>query len=407
MKIQTDNKYQYLAWSPDNHESPTRDLISKQLSKDNLQWQECSDIFDFLETHANTNETNIILANALTKYSSEANYRHSIARLFESGTPNSAAIIIEQQNNPRIPILFRALRALGIENLIDSALLDNHLIIKITRDLDLLKISKWRQDPAPYLSRPSEKETIEKIITSIKTKSRLSLIRVGHCEVRFVGQNFLYGDSDLKKSSEIQWGATPPTPFIQKVQSDLKLAITNGSILGFKNRSSFSSRSLKVLDNSVLHCLSSLSLLRAGHIQTSPNIHFSLGESIEFISALKDSEHIIIISPRSNVYERLKSICPSNTKIDFLPLPGEARIDGPYDIENRIQRFHETEIKLKGISKKGSVALVGAGVAGKIFCEIARSNGGIGLDLGSTLDAWAGIDSRGSGFSMSIKNALA
>ncbi len=46
------------------------------------------------------------------------------------------------------------------------------------------------------------------------------------------------------------------------------------------------------------------------------------------------------------------------------------------------------------VAYPGQLFLVGAGILGKIYCQRIKSLGGVALDVGSVLDAWAGVVSR-------------
>lgn len=362
-------------------------------------------IFHFLEQQA-TQNTHLILLGALTQYSTEANYRFAIASLIEGPPTGTIAAIAEEITNPRVPLIFRAARTLGIDGFIKTTVIDNYIIVHFNRGLNKQQIEAWRLDPAPFLQRPEEEDVVKKTINAIKNRTPLSLVRIGHCEVRFLGQEIFYGPSDLTKSCQIQWGDIPPSDFLNKVRNDIKNSISNAHIVGFKKRNTLKSRSLNILDNSVLTCLSTLNLLKSNQIQCSPNIHFTLGEDKEFIEALKEAKRITIVTSRSVLAEKLRRICKPETQIKLHKVPGEARIDGASDIRARASRFVEIENILKSEVTTGEVVLIGAGVAGKIYCEIARTKGAIGIDLGSTLDAWSGIDTRGNGFPENLKNAL-
>lgn len=370
-----------------------------------LQWQDAPNILEFLKVWGSKPSTNIILVHALTRYTTEAIYREALAQLYLKGSSGTTATIIEDSAHPSTPMIFRAARALGIENKLLATRCDNKLFIKIQRNPTPPSDHYW-QNPAPFINSYSDATVEQTVINSIKQKSPLSLVRIGHCEVRFLGHQYFYGDSDIKKSSEIQWGNTPPEFFIEKVKNDLRRTVKNAQLLGFKIPGKISSHPLQTLDNSVLRCLAAQSLLNGNQTQISPNVHFTLGQSQSFIECISKCDHVIIISPRVQVYEKLRTLRDSHTCTDHLPLLGEARIDGNQSLDERINRFIEIESSLRKIIKPGSVSLIGAGVAGKVYCEITRSLGGIGLDLGSTLDAWSGIDSRGSGFKDQLKLAL-
>ena len=43
---------------------------------------------------------------------------------------------------------------------------------------------------------------------------------------------------------------------------------------------------------------------------------------------------------------------------------------------------------------QGAIFLVGAGVLGKIYCDVIKEKGGIAIDIGAIFDAWANVKSR-------------
>jgi hypothetical protein len=373
----------------------------------NIYDYECNfldNIFDFIEYY-NCFDVDLILNCGLTKYATEENYRIALAKLIGS-VGSGVVVIVEDFDNKNIPIIFRCARTLGIDFCLDSTKVGNKILIHFKRGLRSFDVPQWAKNPSPFIEYKNKKETVDTVINAIVNQVPFSLVRIGHCEIRFLGYGQYYGDSDIKKSCYIQWGDVPPIDFIAKVKRDLEKVVSEANILGFKSRTDFKSDSLGVLDNSVFACLSNMSLLRTMQVYTSPNIHFVLGESSEFIDAIRNSSCIVIVSPRRQVYEKIKSIVAPNINVIWHSLIGEARVDGLVELNNRLIRFVEIESILRTQVRPGTLVLVGAGVAGKIYCEIARSNGGIGLDLGSTLDAWAGVDSRGSGFNIKLKNAL-
>ena len=60
---------------------------------------------------------------------------------------------------------------------------------------------------------------------------------------------------------------------------------------------------------------------------------------------------------------------------------------------NYIQKL-EAVMQQQLVEFPGMVFLVGGGLYGKLYCGLIKSQGGVALDLGSLLDAWAGIHSR-------------
>lgn len=391
-----------IAWSL--KEGVDISIFTDQKKIESIEFDRSENLLEFLERWSSSPHS-IIIYEGLTRYVTEVNYRLVLSRII-SGSFAAFGLIIERRNNPKVSIIYRAARALGIEKMMKTSIINNYIVIELKRNLSQEDLLDWRRDPAPFLIRNSSESVIQEIIKSIRNKTRLSLVRIGHCEVRFLGQGIYYGESDLNDSCQIQWGARPADCFVKKIKEDLSESIQGADILGFKDRVSIGSQSLKILDNSILSLLSNLGLFRVGQIQCSPNIHFALGINKEFIDLLKSASEIIIVSPRRAVYEKLKLINENGGKVNWIEIPGEARIDGPYDIETRFNKFIEVQHLLTQYCSLGAIVLVGAGVAGKIYCEVAKNAGAIALDLGSTLDAWAEVDSRGNGFNYELKKAL-
>jgi hypothetical protein len=387
-------------------ESSVDELISTELfsTLNDFEYNSKDAIFDYLNEWDDI-DAHLILVDGLTKYTTEENYRLALAKLIGCKGVG-VAMVVENFDHPSIPIIFRCARVLGVIDYIDSFRLGARLYIYFKRGVNNFDTFSWSKNPAPYIDHLGDGEVSEIIISAIKSQRPFSLIRVGHCEIRFIGYDQFYGVTDVNKSSLIQWGSVAPEDFIRKVKKDLSKSVSNSDILGFKSRVTFKVDSLGVLDNSVFSCLSAMSLLRSGQIQTTPNIHFFLGVDSNFIDAMKSAIKVVIVSPRNTVFEKIKNIVSDRTQVIWFDLPGEARVDGVNDLHCRISRFVEIETLLRKEVSPGVLVLVGAGVAGKVYCDIAKSSGGVGLDLGSTLDAWAGVDSRGAGFSARLKTAL-
>lgn len=367
---------------------------------------EFENLFKFIDSVKKFESCNIILDSVLTIYKTEANYRQAIAALIESGDDGTFAIISESKDSPQVPLIFRALRALGVEYHPLVKVIENRFFLCFKRGVKYIIEKKWEQDPAPFVKHIPEIEAIDNISKAIINEEPFSLVRVGHCEVRFLAQDIYYGPTDVQKSANIQWGELISENKQKWVQENLKEAVKTADILGFRMRSDFSSKALKILDNSVLSCLSSLSLLRPGQGRTNPNVHFSLGKSDVFLGALTHARKIVLVTPRVELKSVFESIYTKKVPVELISLEGEFKIDGGANIEGRFRRFEEIEEEVRIASGRGTVFLIGAGVAGKQYCAIAKKNGGIGIDMGSMLDAWAGVESRGGGFEENLKTSL-
>ena len=46
------------------------------------------------------------------------------------------------------------------------------------------------------------------------------------------------------------------------------------------------------------------------------------------------------------------------------------------------------------VNLEGALVLVGAGIFGKIYCDVARNHGAVALDIGSAFDLMVGLMTR-------------
>ena len=87
------------------------------------------------------------------------------------------------------------------------------------------------------------------------------------------------------------------------------------------------------------------------------------------------------------------------TFVDFFAVPNNS-IDPGWDRQRRAAwRQHSTlwPAIARSIPSDlgGQVFLIGAGLIGKHYCHVVKTNGGIALDVGALTDAWDGLPTRG------------
>lgn len=364
-------------------------------------------IIDFVNNINNFNNYNIIIEDVLGSYKTESYYRYILSTLFSTGNLSSWVVISEKVENSNLNIIFRALRALGINLMVNSTLINDRYFIFFKRGMAFFNIQAWLKNDLPILLTYNDTEFATLLSEKIKDHSPFSLIRIGHCEVRFLAAQELYGPSDVEKSALIQWGEAISIEKQLWVANNLALAVLDSDALGFKNRSTFSSNPLNIFDNSVRCALSSKRLLGKNHIQVSPNIHYSLALNPVFLRSLMYAIKIVLVTSHGSLQKIFSEAFHGKIPIITISLPGQFRPGSrPESIEVRFARFKEIEVEVSRLAGPGIIFLIGAGVAGKHFCSVAKKNGSVALDLGSALDAWAGLDSRGRGFSPALKNSL-
>lgn len=57
--------------------------------------------------------------------------------------------------------------------------------------------------------------------------------------------------------------------------------------------------------------------------------------------------------------------------------------------------YHETKEWIKKQDCAGKLCLVGAGILGKVYVDMFKRNGGVGVDIGNVFDQWYGKVTRG------------
>lgn len=104
------------------------------------------------------------------------------------------------------------------------------------------------------------------------------------------------------------------------------------------------------------------------------------------------AERVILVTGRSEILDPFARRHAGGAPVEFLGIPPEA---GPHSGSSGHypEAFEAVCRRLEG-DLRGCLVLVGAGIFGKIYCDVARNSGGVALDLGSGFDILAGRRSR-------------
>lgn len=125
-------------------------------------------------------------------------------------------------------------------------------------------------------------------------------------------------------------------------------------------------------------------------IITSAWIHLDLVDEFDALLAL--GREIIVITGRHELHHIFKEKL-GNRLIDFIPVPVQRYIPESFEESHFGGRFDEVcSILSKDLS--GKLVLVGAGLFGKIYCDVAKRHGAVALDLGSLFDVLSGKTTR-------------
>jgi hypothetical protein len=121
-------------------------------------------------------------------------------------------------------------------------------------------------------------------------------------------------------------------------------------------------------------------------------VHYDLHMSGYIFKVLMEERTVGVISTREELCTTLESIFNINVK--YWKIPDMYRDIGQEQIPSDYIEQLEKILRHNLVDYPGMLCIVGGGLYGKLYCNHIRSQGGVALDLGSLLDAWAGIHTR-------------
>lgn len=124
--------------------------------------------------------------------------------------------------------------------------------------------------------------------------------------------------------------------------------------------------------------------------------HMNLLNSGDIYTLIKEADGIAIISARD-----ITEYLPKDTI--FIKIPGENKYD-PIPESHYPDRFKEICKQIRSLDLHGKLVLVGGGMLGKHYANLAWQQGGVVLDIGSVFDLWVGKVTRGVGRSPTAYN---
>jgi hypothetical protein len=122
---------------------------------------------------------------------------------------------------------------------------------------------------------------------------------------------------------------------------------------------------------------------------------------LDYKKILKDVDELYCITCR-NIGSKIENNFNIKKVITYL-IRGEkyaftSNLKSNYIKWNGTNHFPDDYLKiidwLSSTHTQGKVFLVGAGGLGKIYCNIIKKYGGVGIDVGALFDGWAGVMSR-------------
>jgi hypothetical protein len=250
----------------------------------------------------------------------------------------------------------------------------------------------------------SDSEAIEPVADSIAMRRPFSLVRLGDGEGNILA-HCLYPQSEFLGHMAVRilrhqfLDSMLPLTEYGRLFADLRPAIEQADLLGVPRfeRIEFEFandvRGYWGVYFAALYCCTQLQPRRF----VSPNLADQLFRSPEIIAALRGAKAINTISCHSGFGPRIRQKLRIATGID-LTVPGEMAMS-VLPIAARTGRHYPDAYQqlLKRIAEfeHGSVALVAAGICGKVYTHHAKMAGCCALDIGAIADLVMGYNTRG------------
>ena len=127
-----------------------------------------------------------------------------------------------------------------------------------------------------------------------------------------------------------------------------------------------------------------------------------------FASILGGLDFLGVVSPHTGLAERLAGRLGIAEVASYV-IPAESRLGRPGDAADRGTHFPAVYDRIMAdmeVPREGAVFLVAGGLLGKVYCDRIKQLGGIALDVGSVVDAWMGINTRGIVLDRSMQHRL-
>ena len=367
----------------------------QQFSFDNIHY-EFKNIIELIQL-LEKNEVHIdelVILTGILNYSSEINIRVLFSGFSNIVKSRFTYVDTKTVFNNKLFLVNRCFFAIGkMPNVYDSG--------RLTTLTFENSENSWLNFSSKHMHEKIEKNRIPHssllscIKEAIKNKSAFSFVRLNHCENRLIGQGITFPKEEADITYKRQFGFVLNEEDTNYISHRIKASVKGADIIGVPDKKPNTTDKLHLLENTTFFHLANFSLVKNQSF-INVNTHYYLGQSEEFKDILKSCMHLVAITCR-DVKELRSSL---DRSIDVLKIPAQSHFSDNLDEAEKHfpDRFFDIEKEIKKIVNPGSVVLIGAGILGKIYCDIVKNSGGIALDVGSLMDAIAKKDTRGVGF---------
>jgi len=254
--------------------------------------------------------------------------------------------------------------------------------IEIAQQVSLI-LSKYTYHDVDHVKRMIQE--------AIKNKSPFSMIRLRDGEGRILAYPDLINRKELSRSLNVWFGHDGfSDDNVEQIKIRLIKSIQQADLVGIATPEMVK----EILPYTILgYALTRFNLLATKESSiTSATIHQLMQLKNIYADILSNLDFCGLVSSR-NLSENLQK--RFNIKeVKCWLVPGEHKYPGELNNRPHYPEIFYELIDNISVPYIGAVFLVGAGVLGKIYCDVIKSKGGIALDIGSILDAWAEVPSR-------------
>ena len=233
-------------------------------------------------------------------------------------------------------------------------------------------------------------DVLSLILSKIKEKQPLSLIRLGDAEGRFLGYpEFVDKEGEsvnvLDRLLELELGRTDfSVEDLCNLSLQIREAVKNADIIGLPRKKQYEPH---LSYRYVLQALERFHLTTDSQMFTDAAIHRYLQFGLFYRYILQNLDFLGIVTGRPTLASLIQKTFNIKNVKPYI-VPAEAIHPGGLEGEHFPDRFYSLEKELV-VPYQGAVFLVGAGYLGKIYCDWIKKAGGIAIDIGSICDSWS------------------
>lgn len=255
------------------------------------------------------------------------------------------------------------------------------------------------RDHAVLSTPPSVREVCnEQVLTRIRecVKSRipLSVVRIGHADLRVLGYPSVYPSVWLNRSLKVCFGTEVQVNEYGRFLLDLAEAVDAADVMCVPNPDS------KDNQHATGAFLMNRERIGLNALRFYGDLHFTLLNSGILDDLIRQSDYLTIVTSRDIVAGLARKF--PHLDVRLVQIPGEAKFMGE-SARRHVPDVYDELVRDLSPREAGELFLIGAGLAAKKYCQVIRDRGGIAVDIGSVFDLWAGAVTR-TGFEHKIED---